>query len=60
LARRAHYSDIRNDQGIWTAHQIDMHDLKRNSHTTLKIEKLQYNLPMQDDAFTVQALRREL
>ena len=59
LVRRAHYTDIRNDQGIWTAHQIDMHDLKRNSHTILKIEKLQYNLPMKDDAFTIEALRRE-
>jgi len=59
LVRRAHYTDIRNDQGVWTAHQIDMHDLKRNSHTILKIEKLQYNLPMKDDAFTLQALRRE-
>jgi len=28
LVRRAHYTDIRNDQGIWTAHQIDMYDLK--------------------------------
>jgi len=44
LIRRAHYTDIRNDQGIWTAHQIDMHDLKRNSHTILKIEKLQYKI----------------
>ena len=59
LVRRAHYTEIRNDQGIWTAHQIDMHDLKRNSHTILKIEKLQYNVPVKDDAFTLQALRRE-
>ena len=59
MVRRAHYSDFRNDQGIWTAHQIDMLDLKRNSHTILRIEKLQYNIPMKDDAFTLQALRRE-
>jgi len=59
LVRRAKYSDIRNDQGIWTAHQIEMRDLKRNSRTLLKIEKLQYNLPMKDDAFTLQSLRRE-
>ena len=58
LVRRAHYTDIRNDQGIWTAHQIDMHDLKRNSHTILKIEKLYYNVPMKDDAFTREALSR--
>jgi hypothetical protein len=36
-----------------------MRDLKRNSHTILTIEKLQYNLPMKDDAFSLQALRRE-
>jgi hypothetical protein len=59
VVRRARYKDIRNIQGIWTAHQIDMHDLKRNSHTILTIEKLQYNLPLKDDAFTLQALRRE-
>ncbi len=59
IVRRAHYTDIRNDQSIWTAHQIEMHDLKRNSRTILKIEKLQYNLPMKDEAFTLQALRRE-
>jgi hypothetical protein len=58
LVRRARYTDIRNDQGIWTAHQIEMHDLKRNSRTVLKIEKLSYNLPMRDENFTVQALRR--
>jgi hypothetical protein len=59
LVRREHYTEIRSDQGIWTAHQIDMHDLKRNSHTILKIDKLQYNLPMKDESFTLQALRRE-
>jgi hypothetical protein len=59
LIRRAHYMDIRSDQNIWTAHHVDMHDLKRNSHTLLTIEKLQYNIPMKDDDFTLQALRRE-
>jgi Outer membrane lipoprotein-sorting protein len=59
LVRRAHYTDIRNDQGVWTSHHIDMHDLKRDSHTILKIEKLQYNVPMKDEDFTLQALRRE-
>ena len=59
IVRRAHYTDIRNDQGIWTAHQIEMHDLKRNSRTILKIEKLSYNVPMKDDDFTLQSLRRE-
>jgi hypothetical protein len=59
LIRRAKYSDIRNVQGFWTAHTIEMADLKRNSRTILTLEKLQYNLPMKDEDFTLQALRRE-
>ena len=59
LVRRAHYTDFRNDQGIWTAHQIDMFDLKRNSHTILKIEKMEYNVSMKDATFTVEGLRKE-
>jgi hypothetical protein len=58
LVRRATYSDIRNVQGFWTAHTIQMEDLKRNSRTILKLEKLQYDLPMKDEDFTLQALRR--
>ena len=60
LVRRAKYTDIQNVQGIWTPLQIEMFDVKRNSRTIFKTEKLQYNLPMKDDAFTIQALRREL
>ena len=59
LIRRVRYTEIRNVGGIWTAHQIEMHDLKRNSRTVLKLEKLQYNVPMKEDDFTIQALRRE-
>jgi outer membrane lipoprotein-sorting protein len=58
LVRRAHYTDFHNDQGIWTAHQVDMFDLKRNSHTILKIEKMEYNVTMKDADFTVEGLRK--
>ena len=59
VARRLHESDIRSVQNIWTACTLEMTDLRRNSRTILRIEKLAYNVPMQDDDFTVQALRRE-
>jgi hypothetical protein len=59
LARRLRLTRIENVQGIWTARHLEMTDLKRNSRTILRIEKLQYNLPLPEDAFTVQALRRE-
>jgi outer membrane lipoprotein-sorting protein len=58
LVRRASYKDIRNIQQIWTAHRIEMHDIKRNSRTILQIDKLQYNIPMKDSEFTIDALRR--
>jgi hypothetical protein len=59
LLRRLHETDIRNVQGIWTPCVLEMTDLRRNSRTVLRTEKLEYNLPMKEDDFTVQALRRE-
>ena len=59
LVRRLKQSDIANVQGIWTARTLEMTDLRRKSRTVLRIEKLQYNVPMKEDDFTVQALRRE-
>ncbi len=59
LVRRLHESDIRTVQGIATPCLLEMTDLRRNSRTTLRIEHLEYNVPMKDDDFTVPALRRE-
>jgi outer membrane lipoprotein-sorting protein len=59
LVRRLVYSDIQNVQGIWTARQLEMTDLRRKSRTRLTLDKLQYNVPMKEDDFTLQALRRQ-
>lgn len=59
LVRRLKYSDIERVQGIWTARTLEMHDIGRNSRTILKLEKLQYNVPLQPSQFTLQELRRE-
>jgi hypothetical protein len=59
LVRRAKYSNIQRVQNIWTAQNIEMFDSGRKSRTILVIEKLQYNLPMKDENFTIQAMRRE-
>ena len=59
LIRRAKYTNIQRVQNIWTAHNIEMFDAGRKSRTILAIEKLQYNLPMKDENFTIQAMRRE-
>jgi hypothetical protein len=59
LARRLTYSDVANVQGIWTPRQLEMHDMQRNSRTLLRLDKLEYNVPMKEEDFTLQALRRE-
>jgi outer membrane lipoprotein-sorting protein len=59
VVRRLDMSDIRLVQGIWTAHQTVMTDLRRESVTRLSLDKVQYNLPLKDDDFSVQALRRQ-
>jgi hypothetical protein len=59
IVRRLKYEQLEQVQGIWTARLLEMSDLRRNSRTILRLEKLQYNLPMRDEEFTLQALRRE-
>jgi outer membrane lipoprotein-sorting protein len=57
--RRLTYSSFQNVQGIWTAKQLEMVDLRRNSRTRLTLEKLEYNVPLKDEDFTLQAIRRQ-
>jgi hypothetical protein len=57
--RRLNYSDIRNVQGIWTARRLEMTDLRRGSRTVLTLDKLEYNVPLNDEDFTLQAIRRQ-
>lgn len=57
LARRLHESNLQKLHNIWTPRLLEMTDLRRNSRTVLRIQKLQYDLPMNEDQFTLQALR---
>jgi hypothetical protein len=58
VVRRLAYRDIQQVQGVWTARQLEMADLRRGSRTRLTLDKLEYNVPMREDDFTLQALRR--
>jgi outer membrane lipoprotein-sorting protein len=58
LIRRIHYSDIQNVSGIWTPRSVEVFDAHRKSRTVLKLEKLEYNVPMKDEDFSLEALRR--
>jgi hypothetical protein len=57
LLRRLNYSQFEQVQGIWSARMLDMADLRRKSRTRLSFDKLEYNRPMDDRAFTLQAFR---
>jgi hypothetical protein len=60
LVRTIDYKNYEQIKGIWTARLTEVYDVTRKSRTVLKYEKLEYNLPMKDDDFTLQALRRDL
>jgi hypothetical protein len=60
LVRRLKHSDFVQLQGIWTARNLEMTDLRRNSRTILTLEKVQYNIPLREEDFTIQALRNPL
>jgi hypothetical protein len=58
LVRRIRYGDIQNVGGIWTPRTVEVYDANRKSRTILKLDKLEYNVPMKDEDFTLEALRR--
>ena len=58
VVRVIRYSDVQNVQGIWTPRMIEVQDMKTKSRTVMKLEKLQYNMPLKEEDFTIQALRR--
>jgi outer membrane lipoprotein-sorting protein len=60
LVRRLKYSDFAQAQGIWTARRLEMTDLRRKSRTILTLQKLEYNVPLREEEFTLQGLRNPL
>ncbi len=60
VVRRLKYGDFVQVQGIWTGRRLEMNDLRRQSRTVLTLEKLEYNVPLKEDDFTLQALRQPL
>jgi hypothetical protein len=60
LVRIIDYRDFEQVKGIWTAGTTEVLDVNRKSRTILKFEKLEYDVPLKQDDFTIEALRREL
>jgi hypothetical protein len=60
VVRRLRYSDFVQVHGIWTGRRLEMTDLRRKSRTILSLEKLEYNVPVREEDFTLRALRNPL
>jgi hypothetical protein len=58
VVRRLDYRNIQNIQGVWTARETTMTDLRRGSITRLALDEIEYNVPLREEDFTLQALRR--
>jgi len=58
LVRRVNYRKMSQVQGIWTALETTVSDLKRGTLTRLALDKVEYNVELRDSDFTLQALRR--
>jgi len=58
VVKRLTNSAIENIQGIWTARQLEMADLRRRTRTRLTLKEVSYNTPMSDQQFTLQAIKR--
>jgi outer membrane lipoprotein-sorting protein len=58
VVRRLDHGGLQNVQGIWTARELTMRDLRRGTTTRLLLDKVEYNAPINDSEFTLQALRR--
>lgn len=58
VVRRLEYKGLKQVQGIWTSHELVMHDLRRKSRTRLVLDKVQYNVELKDADFTLEAIRR--
>jgi hypothetical protein len=59
LVRVIDYKDYQQVKGIWTPLTTEVLDVTRKSRTILKYDKVDFNLPMKDDEFTLQTLRRD-
>jgi hypothetical protein len=52
------YRDFKQVNGVWSPSAVLIQDIVAKSRSVLTIDKVDYNLPMKDEDFTVEALRR--
>jgi hypothetical protein len=58
LVRRLKYTDVAKVDGIWTPRLVEAYDALRDGTTILKLERLEYNVPLKPEDFKVEAMRK--
>ncbi len=58
VLRRIASSEVRSVQGIWTPLRVEISRPEQRTRTVLRIEKLEYNVPLDEAVFTLEGLRR--
>jgi Outer membrane lipoprotein-sorting protein len=58
LAKTIDYTDFAMVDGIWTAKTVLVLDVFKKSRTGLKYDKIEYNVPLKEEAFAPEALGR--
>jgi hypothetical protein len=58
LIRRQTFTNLRNIQGIWTALDQTITDIHKGSSTQLVLDRVQYNVAVRDEDFTLEAIRQ--
>jgi outer membrane lipoprotein-sorting protein len=59
VVRKLENLNISSVQGIWTARETMMTDLRRGSVTRLALDHVEYNLPLKEERFTLQGIRQQ-
>jgi len=58
LLKTLNVSDIREQDGIWTAFKMEMSNIQENHRTVIEMEEVQYNIGLEDSLFRVSTLER--
>lgn len=58
MLKTVHVRDIRQVDGIWTAHRVEAENHQNGHRTVFVFSRVDYESPLEDDLFTERALRR--
>jgi outer membrane lipoprotein-sorting protein len=58
VVRRLTNGNLSNIQGVWTARDVTMVDVRRGSRTRLLLDKIEFNVRLPEENFTISAIRR--